>query len=523
MGTHGKTLVFVIGVMVGILCGEVSVFGSDIAVFAVVLALTQGGVYFLERGSERKRKQGSDAVGVAPLFSFSLITILFCLGVFIGVVRIQLVEEKIKYVCEAACTFEAEIVSSPEAKNEYQVFQVHSLSESDGTYDIQIRSTLYPKYHIGDTLLLSGKVTVPDSIMPHSMTKNNNGFDYPMYLQTHKIGSQMFYPSILVIDFDAHSTTAMLGRLKEFLVTKIDTYVTSPASSLASGMLFGVTSMSDDLLQAFRTAGLSHIIVLSGFNIVIVITSILFVLQFLPLFLRIAFASLSVIVFVVMVGGSTSVVRATLMAFIALLATALGRAYVARQALILSLFLIIMYEPYSLKYDTSLHLSFLATMGLVYMSDSFSFVVSKYFGWVSSASLRELLTTTFSAYVATLPYCMYAFGSVSVYALLANIIVVPFVPVAMLLSFLVVVASSFSETLSLLLGFIDTTLLDVLIGVVRVIESLPFATFVISISLSVLFLLYVLVGIFLRYIFVSFKNETQITPKGDILMDIISY
>jgi competence protein ComEC len=135
-----------------------------------------------------------------------------------------------------------------------------------------------------------------------------------------------------------------LGRWKENLISRIEMYVSSPASTLASGMLFGASSVSRELAQTFRTAGLSHIIVLSGFNIAIVIASILFVLAFLPLFLRITLASISVIVFIIMVGAEPSVVRATLMAFIGLLAMLVGREYVARHALILSFFVIVMYE-----------------------------------------------------------------------------------------------------------------------------------------------------------------------------------
>jgi len=63
------------------------------------------------------------------------------------------------------------------------------------------------------------------------------------------------------------------------------------------------------------------------------------------------------------------VIRATLMSFVGLLAMLLGRAYVAKQALILSLLAIVMYEPYALMHDVSLHLSFLATAGIVYLSE----------------------------------------------------------------------------------------------------------------------------------------------------------
>jgi competence protein ComEC len=263
--------------------------------------------------------------------------------------------------------------------------------------------------------------------------------------------------------------------------------------------------------------------VLSGFNIVIVIASILFVLAFLPLVLRITLASISVIIFVLMVGAEPSVVRATLMAFISLLAMLVGREYVARQALILSLLAIVMYEPYSLLHDVSIHLSFLATMGLVYMSEPIEIFLKKYFPITTKSSLREIFVTTISAYLATLPYIMYTFGTVSPYALFSNMVVLPFIPITMLLSFLVVVSSYFSHTLSMVFGFVDTWLINFLIGVARAIESLPFSYFQMTVSFTFMCLLYAFIFILVKYILFKIKNETGGRDKNGNLTDIIHY
>lgn len=519
MTTHTKTIIFVVGVLLGIVCGESSRLASEIAIVSLMLTMVQISIYVWER--KIKRRDGA-VCAISP-FYFSLTTLLFFLGIFVGIIRVQLVTEKTSYVCITSCTYEARIVSSPESKNEYQIFEVHPISENDEVYNIQIRTSLYPKYYIGETISLEGKVVRPSTILPHGDTKNfMKSFDYVSYVHTKNIGSEMFYPRIEVIDITAHNMSDVLGRWKENLVARLDMHVSSPASSLASGMLFGATSMSQELLTTFRTVGLSHIIVLSGFNIVIVISSILFVLTFLPLIFRIVCASISVIIFVTMVGASPSVIRATLMAFVALLALLLGRAYIAKQALILSLLAIMMYQPGDVIHDVSLHLSFLATMGIVYMSDTFDIYLKKYFPHVSS-SLRELLITSFSAYIATLPYVMYTFGSVSIYALIANILIVPFVPIAMLISFLVVVSSYLSNTLTIVFGFIDTVLLNSMIWVAEVISSFPFSTVTLTVSFFVMSLMYVFMFSIAMYISVSSKDETQHTTNNENLTDIISY
>lgn len=506
---HARTLTFVSGVLLGIVIGEVSNYGSEMVVFALILSLVQGGVFWWER--RESKPEG---------FALSLFTILFCVGLFVGIVRAQLVEEKNNFVCDGVCSFDVKIISSPEVKNDVQTFIARPLGRDD-VYDIQVRTQLYPKYQIGETLKISGKVKVPDVIQMHG--DKNKTFDYASYLKTKNVGSETTYPKIETINKTAKTFSDHLGRWKENFVTRIDMYVSSPASSLASGMLFGASSMSKDLAQTFRTAGLSHIIVLSGFNIVVVIATILFLFSFLPLLLRITFASISVIAFVIMVGAEPSVVRATLMAFVSLLAMIVGREYVARDALIISLFAIVMYEPYALTHDVSLHLSFLATAGIVYLAKPLEEIFVKYFPRVKSKTFREIFVTSSSAYLATMPYIMYAFGTVSVYALIANILVLPFVPLAMLLSFLVVVSSFIFSTLSQLIGFVDTAFINVIIWIARVIESLPMSSIELTISFQTMCVMYVCIAGIIIYFSIKNKNETRVTFENGNLTDIISY
>ncbi len=531
MSTHFKTLILVAGVCLGIVVGEISKVASEVGIFAVILFLIQTGIYFWER----KRKQMSDAAGVTHLFSFPLITILFSVGLFLGILRVQLVSEKINYVCETSCTFNAKIISSSETKNDYQVFNVHPIDSPSEVLDVQIKAPLYPKYKIGEALTLSGKVLVPEILPSHTEKKS---FDYSSYLITKNIGSEMFYPKIELLNSGTNSFASVLGRWKENMIEKINLYVSSPSSSLASGMLFGNSSISKELNQTFRVAGLSHIIVLSGFNIAIVISFILFVFAFLPLFIRVILASASVILFVIMVGGEASVVRATLMAFIALLATIIGREYFALQALVISFLLILIYEPSSLMNDVSFHLSFLATAGIVYLSNPINIFFKEYFTYIKSKTFISTLSTTLSAYIITLPYLMYTFGSVSIYALLSNILVLPFVPITMLISFLVVVTSYVSQTVAMVFGYVDTLIINLMIWIAKVIEHLPFSYLSFQISLIGMFTIYFFVVVIINFILkkssdnsflsgtqenIKIKNETERLKSEGVLTDIISY
>lgn len=502
---HTKTIIFVAGVAAGIIVGLTSAFGTELAVAALTLAGIQGIMFAITRKRETKS------------LALSLFTSILCFAFFLGVFRAQMIEEKSSYVCDDACAVNAVIVSSPESKDVYQTFVIRPKNADDALYDIQVRTSLYPKYSIGEKLVLSGKVKEPDVIFPHGDQKP---FDYVSYLHEKNVGSEMLFPKIEMIGKGEKNVTATLGEWKEHLVGKLNSYVASPANMLANGMLFGNSGMSKELSDAFRVAGLSHIIVLSGFNIAIVIAFILFVFAFLPLALRVTLAALSVVTFVMMVGGEASVIRATIMSFIALLAMLSGREYAARQALMLSFFAILMYEPTSIFYDVSFHLSFLATFGIVYGSEPIKEYISRY---VQKRSLVELLTTTLAAYLATLPYIMYAFGMVSMYAFVANILVLPLVPLAMLLSFLTLVFSFISHVVSLAFGFADSVLITFIISMVRMIGKLPGSSFSFSISFRLMCITYMMFALLIFYFSRNKKDETLLTTKEGYLTGVISY
>lgn len=502
---HFLTVLLVAGVCLGILSGYYSGFASELGVAALMLGVAELILFWLSR----KR----DATGVA----LSLCIALFACGFFVGTLRVQLEPERPVFTCSAACTFDGKVVTSPELKDEYQLFAVRPLDSPRGAYDVQVRAPLYPRVRIGEAYFFEGRVTLPAPSYPHG---GKSSFDYASYLRTKEVGSEIMFPRMTLIDPDAHTVREYLGRWKEEMIGRLVLYVASPSSMLASGMLFGDSSLPKGMKESFRTSGLSHIVVLSGFNIAIVISFVLLVFKFLPLVVRISLASVFVVAFVMMVGAEASVVRATLMAFIGLLALSLGRQYGARQALIVSFLAIVMYDPFSLIHDVSLHLSFLAASGIIYLGSSCSFLLKQH---MKLDYVRELFSTTVVAYLATLPYMAHVFGSVSLYALFANIVALPFVPLMMLSSFVTVMASFVSNYLALLVGYVVSVLGWFILSVSDAVASLPYS----KLSMSGVPALIIVVFLFGAGTFLLARNkranETIETVSGGHLTDVIAY
>lgn len=118
---------------------------------------------------------------------------------------------------------------------------------------------------------------------------------------------------------------------------------------------------------------------------------------------------------------------------------------------------------------------------------------------------------------------MYAFGNVSVYALVSNLVALPFVPITMLAAFLVVLSSFIASPIAPIFGFIATLLSNFIIGVARIIEGLPFSSVPISINLVSMIFLYIVLATLLFIMNRKKENETAVTNENGNLTGIISY
>ncbi|USN57919.1 MAG: ComEC/Rec2 family competence protein [Candidatus Peribacteria bacterium] len=107
-----------------------------------------------------------------------------------------------------------------------------------------------------------------------------------------------------------------------------------------------------------------------------------------------------------MVGDTAPVVRASIMGLVAYYILMSGRSTRGIMILAFTLVLMLIYSPMSIRYDVSLHLSFLAVLGIMYFQEFFSRV----FSWVPGAlAIRESLVLTFSAMILTLPIMIFNF------------------------------------------------------------------------------------------------------------------
>ena len=186
----------------------------------------------------------------------------------------------------------------------------------------------HPEFLYGDKVILKGKLGKPKNFI-QSDDEPGRPFDYISYLAKDGIFYQMFYPEIeLVAHGQGNKIKEMIFSFKQKLLENVTRVVPEPHASLAGGITLGTKqSLGEELLDDFRKTGVIHIVVLSGYNISIVAVAVARAATFAPKFLGATLSVFTILAFAIMTGSGATVVRASIMALLVLLARTTGRIY----------------------------------------------------------------------------------------------------------------------------------------------------------------------------------------------------
>lgn len=197
--------------------------------------------------------------------------------------------------------------------------------------------------------------------------------------------------------------------------------------ALLAGILYGERNLTKESRDAFRTAGMTHLIAVSGSNVMIVVMAVMQLFSLFHLSRRKAFFLVTgvLIAFVWLVAPQAPVVRAAIMGWLVSLASVIGRVPSTRRLLLVSAMAFAAWKPWSLAYDPSFALSFLATLGLMTWGQRFDEYFEKKIPW---NGVREGISTTLAATLMTTPYAAWAFGQATIVGIVTNLVAIPLIP-----------------------------------------------------------------------------------------------
>lgn len=304
---------------------------------------------------------------------------------------------------------------------------------------VQILLPPYPARSYGERLAVSGELSLPRG------AERPGEFDYRAYLAHRGIHTLMREARAELLPGNAGvGPLAALLAFRERCRVVLLRSLPEPQAALAVGILLGIqASIPPEVYASFSATGTSHILVVSGWNFTIVATVLAALAARLHLGRWSTFwLALAVMwVYALFTGASAAVLRAAAMASLAVLARAAERQVEPWRLLFGACWAISLVDPHTL-WDLGFQLSALATASLFAYAAPAEQRVS---GWpILSAAwlapMRETFTATMAAQVLTLPLILYQFGNLSIIAPLANVILAPAVPYAMLLGCVALVA-----------------------------------------------------------------------------------
>jgi len=324
---------------------------------------------------------------------------------------------------------------------------------------ILISKERFPEYKYGDKLKIICDLVKPKPI---------EDFRYDKYLEKEGIEGICYRASIILLaENQGNFLFEKIFQVKNFVLSKLNKTIVEPHASLLAGILIGAREgiplyLSDQM----KTAGVSHIVAISGYNITVLVVIILSFLNSLYINRKKAvwIVLIFLVLFVIFTGASASVVRAAVMGGLVLVGKYLGRRVSITNVFFFGSGLMVLFNPKILFWDGGFQLSFLATAGLIYLSPIFK----KYFEWLPDIfSLKENFISTMAAIIFTLPLLLYNYGQLSTIAPLVNLLILPVLPLIMGIGFLQLFVALFFIDFGQVVGWGTWLLLSYIIEIVE--------------------------------------------------------
>ena len=334
---------------------------------------------------------------------------------------------------------------------------------------IRVKTSLYPPLSYGDRVMVAGTLVRPFNFA----SDGGRSFDYRGYLAKDNIFYEMKSADVSRVGAGSIDLTASLFKLKKAFVAHLENVLGEPQAALAAGLVVGEKSaLGADLLSDFRTVGLIHIVVLSGFNITIVGVALRRIFSFLPRVWGIVLGGLAIMLFGIMVGGGATVVRSCFMAGVALVADLIRRDYQVGRALAFAALVMLIENPLILLHDPSFQLSFLATLGLILLASPLE---NRLLFIPETLGMRGTVAACLATQIFVSPFILYLMGQLSLIGVLVNILVLPVIPVTMLLVFVTGAAGFLSVTLAAVSGWVTHLFLAYELFLVEYFARMPLA------------------------------------------------
>ncbi len=271
-----------------------------------------------------------------------------------------------------------------------------------------------------------------------------------------------------------NKTASPVQKIRSKFASGMYNAVPEPEASFALGLLIGQRdTLPKNTSDILKIVGLTHIIAVSGYNLTILVRAAQRGFGGRSKYQAILVATTLILAFLAVTGLSASIVRASIVCSLGLTAWYFGRSIRPTLLVALSAVITALWYPIYLWSDIGWYLSFLAFFGVLVLAPLIAQRIWKPDKQVSTINL--LIVESFCAQIMTIPIVLFIFHQTSLVGLMANILVIPLIPLAMLLGLIAGIAGVFVPAVAGFIAWPATILLTYILDVARVLSRAPHA------------------------------------------------
>lgn len=282
-------------------------------------------------------------------------------------------------------------------------------------------------FSVGQTVLVNAKLTSIDE------PKNPGEFNYKRFLERRNIYRVVYADSGRYYRIQPVSNTINVNEfgagVKERVVSILrESGLSQQAFSVCAALLVGFDDEIDqEVMQSFSHSGTLHVLSVSGMHTAVLYAILMFIFNLFDKhnrykLTRCVFILVCLAGFVFITGFSPAVLRAAVMLALVLLGKTFYRQGNAYNTLLLSAFVILVYNPFLIA-DAGFLLSYCAVLGIMFLYPFISerlYFKNKVLQWLWSSTVMS-----FSATVFTLPITLYFFHQFPLWFILSNLVIIP--------------------------------------------------------------------------------------------------
>lgn len=395
-----------------------------------------------------------------------LLGVTLCISVVIGALRFWVIDPPTLSLGNQAFVAVVERVDTRLTKTLFIVRTEESRARIQVTvYD---NPTILP----GDSVALRGVVALPEDFV----TETGRVFDYDGYLESRGVDAVMYRAQVTLLEKRSSSTRLFFSRvatkIRHSIGEYLARYITFPVDGIVAGMLVGFQgALPEYLSDIFRRTGTLHTLVLSGYNITVLAGFIGLLLRRVSFKIKTLSIFIGIVGLVLISGAGVAAVRAGIMGSIALLAGATLNTYNVFRALLLSFLFFFFMNPITMFVDPGFHLSFLATFFIIALLP----LLKEYCRFIPEwkrVQGRETILLAVGLPLFILPYLMYFSGLFPFVSPLANIVMVPIIPLLMMGGLVTLVVSPV-PFLAGIVGGVTSFIGTIVISILSFFSSFP--------------------------------------------------